>query len=140
NNNSIGCAIHFDMIEHKIYTWSSVAPLALHYKHQEWEDWKIIWLEDRYEDHIALTDGRLHLPTYTDDELTAQLRDALIWDMPNYHTGRAFYADRIMLEQAGLGTLDNTGKMNDTQFDYVLNYKTQRFDEIVTKWRADQKS
>lgn len=70
--------LHFDIPTRQIAFWSPLELERLDDILASWPGWQIRWLGDRYEEHAALTDGRLRLVPPPEAQLIDELEKILL--------------------------------------------------------------
>jgi hypothetical protein len=71
--------VHIDVVARRLEFWiGAPQPDILRRARTHWNDWTLVWHQDRYESQAALTDGALAFPAPTRDELLQRLRHILM--------------------------------------------------------------
>ncbi len=125
---------HIDVPKRQIVYWSAHDPDQLQHIQGAWPGWDVRWLEDRYEDHLALTGGKLIFPAYAVGDLLARLEGMLLSD--SSHAINAFLSFIQRMSEEGKDMQINPNALSDQPQEITVAVRKQLFDDLLEQWKA----
>lgn len=127
---------HVDVPSKQIVYWSASSHDKLRRMQAAWPGWDVRWLEDRYEEHLALTRGKLIFPSYAVDDLLPKLERQLLGD--SSHAIKFFQALIGRMSEEGKDMQVNPSALGDQPQEITVAVRKQLFDDLVERWKSGQ--
>lgn len=125
--------LHIDEGEKTLFFWSAYEDNLLKRIESDWEGWKIEWLKDNYETHIALTENRIKLETPSTEELLSSLKSIMLRESTSYVDT---FLDILKHhpKKGYTGTI-NPDALQDNPQQVAVEIRERMFDEVVARWK-----
>ena len=101
-----------------------------------WPGWRVTWLADTYEAHLAKLGNRVTLPGWTTEHLLARVESSVMNSSsaaPSAATLKAMFRDS---QVGGLKTDLDPQVQIDRQLELLPELRKQIFDRAVSGWRC----